>query len=69
MDILRTVEIISLSIPVVHINRIHVSKYTNTDGDCVYRTGKNREAEVYLIIMAYCIDWKCEYVMLANRNV
>lgn len=60
MNILRTGGITLLNVTVVHTNRIQVSKYTNTDGNCVYRTRKNREPEVYLIAMAYCIDWKCE---------
>lgn len=60
MNILRTGGIILLNVTVVHINRIQVSKYTNTDGNCVYRTRQNREPEVYLIAAAYYIDWTCE---------
>lgn len=60
MNILRRGGIILLNVTVVHINRIQVSKYTNTDGNCVYRTMQNREPEVYLIAAAYCIDWTCE---------
>lgn len=49
-----------LSVPVVHINEIYVSKCTNIDDNCVYRTRQNRDPKVYLTVMTYCIDWKCE---------